>query len=145
MIIGIKHKSAIATLVDRKTRFLHIIKIPNKNSETVTNAMANLFNNLNPKLRKTLTYDNGTEMAKHLQFTQKTNMKVYFANPYSSWERGTNENTNGIIRRFFPKGTDFNKVSEEQLRIVQNKINNRPKKILGFLTPFEVENKLLAA
>ena len=84
-------------------------------------------------------------MVKHEQFTQKANMKVYFANPYSSWERGSNENTNGLIRRFFPKGTDFNNISKEELEIVQNKINNRPKKILGFRTPKEVKNQLLVA
>jgi len=77
-------------------------------------------------------------MAYHKRFTEKTGMPVYFAHPYSSWERGTNENTNGLIRRFFPKGTDFNKVSERELKIVQEKLNNRPRKVLGYRTPAEV-------
>jgi IS30 family transposase len=85
-----------------------------------------------------MTYDNGMEMANHKWFTQQTSMKVYFAHPYSSWERGTNENTNGLIRRFFPKCTDFNKVSVQQLKIVQDKLNNRPRKVLGFYTPNEM-------
>ena len=101
------------------------------------------MNKQHHKLRKTLTYDNGIEMAMHEHFTKKTNMKVYFAHPYSSWERGTNENTNGIIRRYFPKGTNFNQVSQKELQIVQNKINNRPKKVLGFLTPNEALNNEL--
>jgi len=78
------------------------------------------------------------EMAEHKQFTNHTNMPVYFAHPYSSWERGTNENTNGLIRRFFPKGTDFKKITEKQLKVVQNKLNNRPRKVLGYKTPNEV-------
>ena len=77
-------------------------------------------------------------MAYHEHFTKKTGMTVYFAHPYSCWERGTNENTNGLIRRFFPKGKDFNKVSEKELKIVQEKLNNRPRKVLGYRTPTEV-------
>jgi len=77
-------------------------------------------------------------MAEHKKFTKQTEMPVYFAHPYSSWERGTNENTNGLIRRFFPKGTDFSKVSEQELKTVQEKLNNRPRKVLGYRTPNEV-------
>ena len=143
LIIGQKQGSAIATLVERKTRLLEIIKIPSKKSAIVTNLFAKVMNKQHHKLRKTLTYDNGIEMAMHEHFTKKTNMKVYFAHPYSSWERGTNENTNGIIRRYFPKGTNFNQVSQKELQIVQNKINNRPKKVLGFLTPNEALNNEL--
>lgn len=85
-----------------------------------------------------MTYDNGTEMAQHEIITQKTGMKIYFAHPYSSWERGTNENTNGLIRRYFPKGTDFNNVSEKSLKYIQEKLNNRLRKILGYKTPNEI-------
>ncbi len=85
-----------------------------------------------------MTYDNGKEMAAHKLFTKETGMKVYFAHPYSSWERGTNENTNGMIRRIFPKGTDFNQVSAIELEKVQDWLNNRPRKILGYKTPIEV-------
>ncbi len=85
-----------------------------------------------------MTYDNGSEMANHQWLTRMTGAKVYFANPYSSWERGTNENTNGLIRRFFPKTTDFNKVSYRELVQIQDRLNNRPRKVLGYKTPWEV-------
>ena len=85
-----------------------------------------------------MTYDNGTEMADHKWLTNNTGIKVYFANPYASWERGTNENTNGLIRRFLPKKTDFKNVDRAQLKMIQNKLNNRPRKVLGYKTPLEV-------
>jgi IS30 family transposase len=91
-------------------------------------------------LRKTMTYDNGLEMANHKWLTKKTKMDIYFAHPYSSWERGTNENTNGLIRRFLPKGTDFNNVSVERLKEIENNLNNRPRKVLGFRTPNQMRN-----
>ena len=94
----------------------------------------------NPVFKKSMTYDNGIEMARHEKITEKTGLKIYFAHPYSSWERGTNENTNGLIRRYLPKGTDFNQISENQLQIIQQKLNNRPRKILGYKTPSEMMN-----
>lgn len=138
LVIGRGQKSAIATLVERKTRFVFIVPINSRQSKTVTKAIATTMKNLNPELRKTMTHDNGTEMANHKWLTEKTGMDVYFANPYSSWERGTNENTNGLIRRFFPKGTDFSKVSKSQLIKAQNNLNNRPRKVLGYKTPHEM-------
>jgi len=80
-------------------------------------------------------------MAQHKRFTKQTGIKVYFSHPYSSWERGKNENTNGLIRRYFPKGTDFNKITEKELKIVQNKLNNRSRKIIGYKTPLELAKK----
>jgi IS30 family transposase len=88
-----------------------------------------------------MTYDNGVEMANHKWLANKTGINIYFAHPYSSWERGTNENTNGLIRRFFPKGTDFNKISLKQLKDAQNNLNNRPRKVLGYKTPNEKMNE----
>ncbi|MBK8473589.1 MAG: IS30 family transposase [Sphingobacteriales bacterium] len=88
----------------------------------------------------TITFDNGTEFAQHKQMSEDLNAAIYFANPYHSWERGTNENTNGLVRRFFPKGTDFDTISEEQISEAQQKINNRPRKRLGFLSPIEAIN-----
>jgi len=85
-----------------------------------------------------MTYDNGIEMAQHKKITQKTGMDIFFAHLYSSCERGTNENTNGLIRRYLPKGTNFNNIDEKQLKIIQDKLNNRPRKILGFKTPQEM-------
>lgn len=138
LMIGAGQKSAIGTLVERKTRFVLIVKINNRKSKTVTQQFAEYLNSLPKVIRKTMTYDNGVEMANHKWLAKSTGMDIYFANPYSSWERGTNENTNGLIRRFFPKGTDFNKITNEQLKQAQFKLNNRPRKILGYKTPNEV-------
>lgn len=138
LMIGVGQKSAIGTLVERKARFTYIIKLKNRRSATVVKGFSKELNNLDSIFIKTMTYDNGMEMAKHKLLTKKTGVQVYFAHPYSSWERGTNENTNGLIRRYFPKGTDFNKVTEEQLKNVQDKLNNRPRKVLGFKTPNEI-------
>ncbi len=140
LMIGVKQSSAIGTLVERKTRYTHIVKLGNRKSETVTKAFENRLNQMEAIFKKTMTYDNGMEMALHLSFTTNTGMLVYFAHPYSSWERGTNENTNGLIRRFLPKGTDFNDVTVEQLQIIENRLNNRPRKVLGFRTPLEMKN-----
>lgn len=137
LMIGAKQASAIGTLVERKSRYTHIVKLKDRKSETVTLAFSNKIMKMNASFKKSLTYDNGMEMANHKWFTQKTGMPVYFAHPYSSWERGTNENTNGLIRRFFPKGTDFNKITDEQIMEVENKLNNRPRKIINYLTPLE--------
>jgi len=141
LMIGVGQKSAIATVVERKTRYTLIIKIDNKKSKTVTEAFAKSLKRLPEKIRKSMTYDNGLEMANHKWFTKNTNMNVYFAHPYSSWERGTNENTNGLIRRFFPKKTDFNNISNQQIMDAQNNLNNRPRKILGYYTPNELMEK----
>ena len=137
LIIGVKHGSSIGTLVERKKRFTYIVKLANKKSNTVTSAFSKALNTLGESWRRTLTYDNGVEMAYHQKLTAKTGMDVYFAHPYSSWERGTNENTNGLIRRYLPKGTNFHEVSEDQLKDIQHKLNNRPRKILGYKTPLE--------
>jgi IS30 family transposase len=138
LVIGLGQKSAIASMVERKTRFVYIVPVRSRHSKVVTKAMAKTLKNLDPQLRKTMTHDNGTEMANHKWLTDKTGMDIYFANPYSSWERGTNENTNGLIRRFFPKGTDFSKVTKKQLMDAQNNLNNRPRKVLGYKTPNEM-------
>lgn len=134
-IVGIGHRSAIATMVERKTRFTYIIFLKDRTSETMTKAVAKTLNNLIPEARKTMTYDNGMEMANHKWLTEHTGMDIYFAHPYSPWERGTNENTNGLIRRYFPKKTDFNNITEQQLMQAQNRLNNRPRKVLKYKTP----------
>lgn len=143
LMIGIGQKSAIATVVERKTRYTFIIKIDNRKSETVTKAFAKSLNSLPKHIRKTMTYDNGMEMANHKWLANNTGMDIFFAHPYSSWERGTNENTNGLIRRFFPKGTDFNTITAKQLFEAQNSLNNRPRKVLGYKTPIEKLNQEL--
>ncbi len=115
LVIGKNHKSAIGTIVERKSRYTLIIKLKAKNANEVAKMFSEKLNQLNPLFKKSMTYDNGTEMARHEIITQKTGMKIYFAHPYSSWERGTNENTNGLIRRYLPKGTNFNEIDENKL------------------------------
>ena len=137
LMIGKNQKSAIGTIVERKSRYTLIVKLKARNSKEVAKMFSKILNKLNPILKKSMTYDNGIEMARHKEITNKTGMKIYFAHPYSSWERGTNENTNGLIRRYLPKGTDFNLISKKQLMIIQEKLNNRPRKIIGFKTPKE--------
>ena len=138
LVIGKNHKSAIGTIVERKSRYTLIIKLKARNSKEVAKMFSKILNKLNPIFKKSMTYDNGIEMARHQEITKKTGMKIYFAHPYSSWERGTNENTNGLIRRYLPKGTDFNQIDEKALQIIQGKLNNRPRKIIGFKTPKEI-------
>ncbi|RTY85840.1 IS30 family transposase [Flavobacterium sp. GT3R68] len=138
LMIGIGQKSAIATVVERKTRYTFIMQISNRKSKTVTHEFAKSLNTLPKHIRKSMTYDNGLEMANHKWLTNQTGMDIYFAHPYSSWERGTNENTNGLIRRFFPKGTDFNKITFKQLKQAEHNLNDRPRKVLGFKTPNEM-------
>ena len=144
LVIGLGQKSAIATIVERKTRFVYIIPIPSRHSKVVTKAIAKTMNQLLPDFRKSMTHDNGSEMANHKWLKKKTGLEIFFAHPYSSWERGTNENTNGLIRRFFPKGTDFSKIDIEQLKNAQNNLNDRPRKVLGFKTPNEMMQLELA-
>ncbi|NJN78940.1 MAG: IS30 family transposase [Saprospiraceae bacterium] len=138
LIIGKGQKSAIGTIVERKSRYTLIVKLKSRKADEVAKMFTKKLNQLHKKLRKSMTYDNGIEMAKHQYITQKTGMKIYFAHPYASWERATNENTNGIIRRDLPKGTDFNLISEKQLLMIQNKLNNKPRKIIGYKTPKQV-------
>lgn len=143
LMIGKNHKSAIGTLVERKSRYTIIVKLDSKKADEVAKKFSIKLNLLEPIFKKSMTYDNGIEMAKHELITQKTGMKIYFAHPYSSWERGTNENTNGLIRRYLPKGTDFNKIDEKTLLEIQEKLNNRPRKIIGYKTPKEIMNSEL--
>ena len=137
LMIGVGQKSAIGTIVERKTRIVFIVKLENRKSATVTQQFAKILNSLPIHLLKSMTYDNGMEMANHKWLSEKTGMNIYFANPYSSWERGTNENTNGLIRRSFPKRTDFNLVTNEKLKQAETSLNNRPRKVLGYKTPNE--------
>lgn len=138
LLIGAKQNSCIGSIVERKTRYVILVKLDNKKSKTVRKAFAKKLNKLPLLFRKTMTYDNGTEMAEHKLLTKQTGMNIYFAHPYSSWERGTNENTNGLIRRFYPKKTDFNKVTKVDLLNLQDHLNNRPRKVLGYYTSNEM-------
>ena len=117
-----------------------MLKLSSKKAEEVAEVFSKILNQLNSEFKKSMTYDNVIEMARHEKITKKTGIKIYFAHPYSSWERGTNENTNRLIRRYLPKGTNFNEISEKQLQIIQKKLNNRSRKIIGYKTPIEMMN-----
>lgn len=139
LIVGKDHQSAIGTLVERTTRYTIIVKFESdKFSENVVKAFAEDFRLIPEWLKKSFTYDRGAEMAQHELFTELTGMPVFFADPGCPGQRGTNENTNGLIRQFYPKKTNFVLVSKEELKQVEDLLNQRPRKILGFKTPTEM-------
>jgi transposase, IS30 family len=143
-IVGIRggDKACLLTLVDRHSKFTIMRKIPNKTAQAVEHAMSDCYDNTTlPFL--TVTYDNGTEFANHQNIAKTLGCDIYFARPYKSCDRGLNEHTNGKIRWFFPKKTDFGQISDEEVIYVQNLLNDRPRKSLKFLTPNEVVNKHL--
>ena len=131
------HSSQIATLVERQSRYVMLVKIPNKNTETVTHALIKNARKLPQQLYQSLTWDRGTEMAGHKRFTLATDIKVYFCDPQNPWQRGTNENTNGLLRQYFPKGIDISGYSQAKLNAVARKLNGRPRKTLNYETPAE--------
>lgn len=137
LIVGKAHESALGTLVERTTRLTLLVPLGAKDAFTVRKAFALAFKRIPKQFRKTLTYDRGSEMSQHKLFTEETKINVYFADPSSPWQRGTNENTNGLIRQYFPKGTDFREVSLEAVRKAEQRLNTRPRKILKFYTPAE--------
>lgn len=143
LVIGKSNRSALGTIVERTTRTTILVPLENKSAETVAKAFAKEILKLPKQMRLTMTHDQGGEMAKHKLLTEMTGVKIYFANPRSPWERGTNENTNGLIRQFFPRGTDFNKVSRREIKKVQDLLNGRPRAVLNFQKPIEVFNQLI--
>lgn len=145
LIIGKYKRSAIATLVERTSRYTLIVPLPEgKGAIQVREALTKAVSNIPLHLRRSLTHDQGKEMSQHKEFTKASNMTVYFADPASPWQRGTNENTNGLIRQYFPKGTDFSLVPPEQIKYVQDLLNGRPRQSLDFSTPYEVFSKYVA-
>jgi len=132
----------LVTHVERKSRYLVSQRMENKKAATLTRQSTFAFRSIPSKLCKTLTVDNGSEFADFKQLEKKLGVCIYFAHPYSAWERGTNENTNGLLRQYFPKGTDFKKVSPRKLAKVVKKLNNRPRKCLDYRTPNEVLFKI---
>ena len=138
LIMGKGHKSAMGTIVERKTRTVILVPLKAKDATSVRKAFEKELKTLPDQMRLSMTYDNGKEMAQHKLFTKNTKIKVYFAHPYSPWERGTNENTNGLIRQYFPKGTDFNTITKKEIKLVQHQLNARPRKTLNWKTPREV-------
>ncbi len=137
-LISRKSKAALNTLAERKSRLALITKLPRKGAAETNRAIISRLKKLPANGRQTLTLDNGTENAKHEQLSARLGIKCYFAYPYSSWERGTNENINGLIRWYLPKGTDFSKITPEQIARIEYLLNSRPRKCLGYKTPLEV-------
>lgn len=144
LIMGKHKRSALGTLVERTTRKTILVALKQKTADAVRRAYTRELLALPKELTKTMTYDQGKEMSQHKQFTIDTGIQVFFAHPASPWERGTNENTNGLIRQYFPKGTDFTKVTPQQIKRVERELNDRPRKVLNWMKPDEVFNQLVA-
>ena len=144
LIIG-SNNSQIATLVERHTRYVMLVKVPSKDTKTVINALIKHAHKLPREVYKSLTWDRGKEMADHQRFSLDTDIKVYFCDPQSPWQRGSNENTNGLLRQYFPKGMDLSNVHQNKLNAVARQLNERPRKTLDFRTPAERFNQCVAS
>lgn len=137
-IEGKRSSGYIATMVERKSRYLLAAKLTSKKADTLTAAGAKAFVLIPRKMRRTLTVDNGPEFAGFKQFEKKTGLEIYFAKPYAAWQRGANENTNGLLRQYFPKGSNFKEVENSDVKEAVRRLNNRPRKCLDYQTPHEV-------
>jgi len=144
LLVGSKN-SHIATLVERHTRYVMLAKIPSKDTETVVNALIAQAKKLPAELYKSLTWDRGKELSDHKRFSLATDIDVYFCDPQSPWQRGSNENTNGLLRQYFPKGTDLSVHSQAHLNKIARRLNERPRQTLGFKTPAEKFSKCVAS
>jgi IS30 family transposase len=144
LLIG-SHQSQIATLVERQTRYLMLVKVPSKETQAVVNALIKNARKLPQELYKSLTWDRGTELTAHKRFTMATDIQVYFCDPQSPWQRGSNENTNGLLRQYLPKGIDISGYSQAKLNAVARQLNERPRKTLGYRTPAEMFNLTVAS
>ena len=136
-IIGKQHKEAIVSVVERKSKLTFLKKVTRNTAEAVERAMGELLQPVQEKCH-TITSDNGREFANHQQIAERLQAGFYFAHPYASWERGLNENTNGLVRQYFPKKSDFSKITDKEIRQVMERLNNRPRKTLGYKTPNQV-------
>jgi transposase, IS30 family len=145
LIVGASHGSVIGTLVERSTRYVMLLHLPNGgNATAVRDALITTLGTLPTELRRSLTWDQGKEMARHRDFSLTTDIAVYFCDPHSPWQRGSNENTNGLLRQYFPKGTDLSVHTASDLAAVAAALNTRPRKTLDWQTPAERLDKLLA-
>ena len=139
------HNSQIATLVERQTRYVMLVKVAGKDTESVVNALIMNARKLPQELYKSLTWDRGKEMADHKRFTLDTHIQVYFCDPHHPWQRGSNENTNGLLRQYFPKGLDLSTYSQENLDEVARLLNERPRKTLNYETPAQRFDQCVAS
>ena len=139
------NNSQIATLVERHTRYVMLVRVPSKDTKTVINALIKHAHKLPRELYKSLTWDRGSEMADHQKFSLATDIKVYFCDPQHPWQRGSNENTNGLLRQYFPKGMDLSNVHQNRLNAVAKRLNDRPRKTLGYYSPAEKFYECVAA
>lgn len=136
LITGAKN-SHIATLVERHSRYVMLVRVPGKDTVSVVDALTEHVRALPHEMVKSLTWDRGTELAEHRRFTVTTDVEVYFCDPRSPWQRGSNENTNGLLRQYFPKGTDLSGFTQQDLDVVAFRLNTRPRKTLGYKTPVD--------
>jgi len=143
-LVSRKSLAALNSLVERKSRLLLLTRLKRKTAEQTSDAVIERLGLLPKGARRTLTLDNGSENSRHEDITEAIGTRCYFARPYASWQRGSNEQVNGLIRRYFPKGTDFSKITDEQVERVESLINNRPRKCLGYKTPLEVASAAVA-
>jgi IS30 family transposase len=138
LIKGARNRSAVGTLVERTTRLVLLAKMEGMDAESAYRGFAKKLQHVPVALRHTLTYDRGKEMAEHERLAQQLKIQVFFADPYSPWQRGTNENTNGLLRQYLPKGTDLSGYTQRELNAIAHRLNTRPRKCLNFATPLEV-------
>lgn len=145
LIMGAENLSAVGTLVERTTRYVLLLHLgADKTADNVERMMRKAIMTLPTELRRSVTWDQGKEMSRHLKFTLKTGIPIYFCDPSSPWQRGSNENTNGLLRQYMPKGTDLSVHSAKDLREIQRSLNNRPRETLGFMKPSEKLAELIA-
>ena len=143
-IKGAANRSAVGTLVERSSRFVLLARMHNSTSLAALHGFTRLLQTIAPAMRKTMTYDRGSEMARHRDLAAANGIKIYFADPHSPWQRGSNENANGLIREYLHKGADLSGTSQDELDAIANRLNERPRRILGYQTPREVFDKLLS-
>ena len=143
MCIRDSNRSAVGTLVERTTRLVILAKVDGTTATAAAVGFSDKLNEVPRSLRLSMTYDQGREMVKHAEITQKTGTAIYFADPHSPWQRGSNENTNGLLRQYLPKGTDLSVYSQEELDEIADSLNTRPRKTLDWRTPLEVYAEVL--
>lgn len=142
LIKGAANRSCVGTIVERTSRFIMLVKLDSASSSCVLEGFTRRLRSVPTCLRKTMTYDQGTEMASHATLSKRLRMDIFFCDPHSPWQRGTNENSNGLIREYLPKGMDLSSTTQQQLSSIEYALNHRPRKILGFRTPYEVFSEL---